>query len=55
MSERLYVGTRKGLFELRRNAAGQWLPMASHFLGEPLSMCSAVAVLARIWKINDAG
>ncbi|WP_237750396.1 hypothetical protein, partial [Pseudomonas aeruginosa] len=26
MSERLYVGTRKGLFELRRNAAGQWLP-----------------------------
>ncbi|PXB92648.1 sialidase, partial [Pseudomonas aeruginosa] len=41
MSERLYVGTRKGLFELRRNAAGQWLPMASHFLGEPLSMLLA--------------
>ncbi|MFS7110048.1 exo-alpha-sialidase, partial [Pseudomonas aeruginosa] len=41
MNERLYVGTRKGLFELRRNAAGQWLPMASHFLGEPLSMLLA--------------
>lgn len=26
------------MFELRRNATGQWLPMTSHLLGGPLSM-----------------
>ncbi|MFO6055457.1 hypothetical protein ACLBUN_29985, partial [Pseudomonas aeruginosa] len=35
MSERLYVGTRKGLFELRRNAAGQWLPMRKEARQQP--------------------
>jgi photosystem II stability/assembly factor-like uncharacterized protein len=40
MVERLYVGTRKGLFELApRSAAagGGWDIAAAHFLGEPVS------------------
>jgi hypothetical protein len=36
MAERLYVGTRKGLFELAR-AAGRWEIAAVHFLGDPVS------------------
>ncbi len=41
MSDRLHVGTRKGLFELaRRN--GDWDVVDAHFLGDPVS-----AVLAR--------
>lgn len=41
MTDRLYVGTRKGLFELaRRN--GAWDITGTHFLGDPVS-----AVLAR--------
>jgi hypothetical protein len=36
MAERLYVGTRKGLFEFaRRN--GAWDIVATHFLGEPVT------------------
>ena len=45
MSERLYVGTRKGLFELaRRSARGGagWDIVDVHFLGDPVS-----AVLAQ--------
>lgn len=34
MSDHLYVGTRKGLFELRRN--GGWDVAAVHFLGDPV-------------------
>ena len=41
MAERLYVGTRKGLFEVVRRPGG-WGIGAAHFLGEPVS-----AVLAR--------
>ncbi|HLY57028.1 MAG TPA: hypothetical protein VKS60_15800, partial [Stellaceae bacterium] len=36
MAERLYVGTRKGLFELaRRN--GSWDIVGTRFLGDPVS------------------
>ena len=36
MAERLYVGSRKGLFELaRRN--GAWDIVDAHFLGDPVS------------------
>jgi photosystem II stability/assembly factor-like uncharacterized protein len=41
MAERLYVGTRKGLFEIARQD-GSWEVAAAHFLGEPVT-----AVLAR--------
>jgi photosystem II stability/assembly factor-like uncharacterized protein len=36
MSERLYVGTRKGLFEVARRGSG-WDIADVHFLGEPVS------------------
>ena len=38
MSERAFLSTRKGLFELQRGAA-QWEVGARHFLGEPVSVC----------------
>lgn len=40
MSDRLLVGTRKGLFELRRDR-GNWSIVATHFLGDPISMLLA--------------
>ena len=36
MAERLYVGTRKGLFELARRG-GEWDVVDAHFLGDPVS------------------
>ncbi|HEY7578286.1 MAG TPA: hypothetical protein VH855_11880 [Acetobacteraceae bacterium] len=40
MSDRLLVGTRKGLFELRRGR-DNWSIAATHFLGDPISMTFA--------------
>jgi hypothetical protein len=37
MSDRLLLGTKKGLFALRR-ARGTWEVGATHFLGDPISM-----------------
>jgi hypothetical protein len=37
MAERLYIGTRKGLFELMPQPGGRWDIAAAHFLGEPVS------------------
>ena len=37
MSDRLLVGTKKGLFELRRTR-GEWSIAATRFLGDPISM-----------------
>jgi hypothetical protein len=42
MSDRAYLSTRKGLFELRRTG-GQWQVGERHFLGEPVSMALADA------------
>ncbi len=36
MSERIYVGTRKGLFEVARRNGG-WDVVETHFLGDPVS------------------
>src|SRR5690349_4948928 len=47
MAERLYVGTRKGLFELPRRGAG-WEIVDVHFLGDPVS-----AVLAHVDSARD--
>ena len=37
MTDRAWVATRKGLFELRRRA-GQWQIAGDSFLGDPVSM-----------------
>ena len=37
MSDRLYVGTRKGLFELAPERGGGWDIAEAHFLGDPVS------------------
>jgi hypothetical protein len=41
MSDRLYVGTRKGLFELAPKGGG-WDIAAAHFLGDPVSAVLAL-------------
>jgi hypothetical protein len=42
MSDRLLVGTRKGLFQIERRGAGRWDIARSWFLGAPVSMVLAV-------------
>src|SRR5437763_7674893 len=37
MSDRLYVGTRKGLFELTPQRRGGWDIAEAHFLGDPVT------------------
>jgi len=41
MADRLFVCTRKGLFEFRRNGGGRWDITDAHFLGAPVSMMLA--------------
>ena len=38
MTNRLLVGTRKGLFRIERNGNGQWGVARTWFLGDPVSM-----------------
>lgn len=38
MSERILIGTRKGLFDVRRRGPGRYEVAASHFVGVPVSM-----------------
>src|ERR1700753_4225886 len=40
MNDRLLIGTKKGLFELRRSR-GEWSITATRFLGDPISMLLA--------------
>ncbi|HUC63355.1 MAG TPA: exo-alpha-sialidase [Alphaproteobacteria bacterium] len=65
MSDRLHVGTRKGLFEVARRNAG-WEVVATHFLGEPVSALleDGGALLAaldlghfgtKLWRRDGAG
>jgi BNR/Asp-box repeat len=65
MTERLYVGTRKGLFELAPQK-GAWDIVATHFLGDPVSAVLAqddttYAALdlghfgAKLWRRDGAG
>jgi len=65
MTERLYVGTRKGLFELAPQS-GAWDIVATHFLGDPVSAVLAqgdttYAALdlghfgAKLWRRDGAG
>lgn len=41
MSDRLFVGTRKGLFEFRRPYGGEWTIASTSFMGSPVSMVLA--------------
>src|SRR5579863_3743014 len=66
MSERLHVGTRKGLFELARRNGG-WNVVEARFLGDPVSavlQTQAGALLAaldlghfgaKLWRRDPAG
>ena len=47
MSDRLFVGTRKGLFDLRRRKGG-WDIAAVHFLGDPVTAKSETAELKKL-------
>lgn len=38
MTDRLFVATRKGLFDIRRSGPGQWEIANRSFLGDPVSM-----------------
>lgn len=65
MAHRIYVGTRKGLFDLEaRN--GAWDVVGTHFLGEPVTAVlargdSVIAALdlghfgTKVWRRNGAG
>jgi hypothetical protein len=52
MSDRLHIGTRKGLFEVARRNSG-WEVVASHFLGDPVS--ALLADGETIWAALDLG
>jgi hypothetical protein len=54
MSERLFVSTRKGLFELRRGAAG-WSIHSAHFLGDPVTLCLPDARDGAIYAALELG
>ena len=65
MTERLHVGTRKGLFELARRD-GAWDIVETHFLGDPVSAVLAegdtlYAALdlghfgAKLWRRDPGG
>lgn len=66
MTDRLYVGSRKGLFELARRD-GAWEIADAHFLGDPVSAVLAAAdgtvhaaldlghFGAKLWRCDGAG
>jgi hypothetical protein len=55
MSDRLLVGTRKGLFRIDRENGGSWRMTRTWFLGDPVSMVLAWPGGARIRAACDLG
>lgn len=55
MSNRLLVGTRKGLFRVARNPSGRWELVQSWFLGDPVSMVLVMPGNARIHAALELG
>lgn len=55
MSDRLLVGTRKGLFQIERGGDGRWGIGASRFLGDPVSMVLTEPGARRIHAALDLG
>jgi len=54
MGERLYVGTRKGLFELERRS-GAWSIGRVSFLGDPVDIVRPDARTGRVWAALGLG
>ncbi len=55
MSDRLFVATRKGLFDLVRKGAGAWQITRTSFLGSPVSMVLRDARDATLYAALDLG
>lgn len=55
MSNRLLVGTRKGLFRIERRGSGQWSIAQTWFLGDPITMLLAEAGTQRLHAALDLG
>lgn len=55
MSNRLLVGTRKGLFRIERDRRGRWGIAGSWFLGDPVSMVLAERGGRRLHAALDLG
>jgi hypothetical protein len=55
MSDRLFVATRKGLFEFRRDGLGGWAIAATSFLGSPVSMILPDARDGALYAALDLG
>jgi hypothetical protein len=55
VSDRLLVGTRKGLFRVQRDGAGRWEVAATWFLGDPVSMVLAEPGSGRLHAALDLG
>lgn len=55
MSDRLFAGTRKGLFEFRRTGRGPWAVARTSFLGSPVSMVLPDPRDGRLYAALDLG
>ena len=55
MSNRLLVGTRKGMFRIERDGSGSWCIAQTWFLGDPVSMLLAEPGGQRIHAALDLG
>lgn len=55
MSNRLLVGTRKGLFRMERDRSGHWGISRTWFLGDPVSMVLPEPATGRIHAALDLG
>ncbi len=55
MSDRLLVGTRKGLFRIERGRGGRWRIARTWFLGDPVSMVLREPVSGRLHAALDLG
>lgn len=55
MSDRLLVGTRKGLFRIERDGAGRWSIARDWFLGDPVSMVLSEPGSRRLHAALDLG
>jgi hypothetical protein len=55
MSDRILVATRKGLFDLRRDAKGAWTLARESFLGSPVSMVLRDARDGTLYAALDLG
>ena len=53
MSDQLFISTRKGLFDLKRNGTGAWEIAATHFLGTPVCLAHWDATRGELFAALD--